>query len=71
MANFIKNNRRHTRTDSDLEAFSHIQQSGGFEKIISQLISFTKYVNEVFLSYYLRFLLKKINRVKLTCLTTV
>merc|ERR1712062_328599 len=57
MANFITIHRRHTRTDSDLEAFSHIQQSGRFEKIIPQLISFTKYISEVFLSYYLRFLL--------------
>ena len=37
--------------DSDLEAFSRNLADGGFAILASQLAAFTKYLNEVFLSY--------------------
>ena len=38
-------------TDSDLEAFSRNPADGSFAILASQLAAFTKYLNEVFLSY--------------------
>ena len=38
-------------TDSDLEAFSRDPTDGSFVAIAFQLATFTKYLNEVFLSY--------------------
>ena len=37
--------------DSDLEAFSHNPADGSFAALAFQLAAFTKYLNEVFLSY--------------------
>ena len=37
--------------DSDLEAFSRNPADGSFAILASQLAAFTKYLNEVFLSY--------------------
>ena len=37
--------------DSDLEAFSRNPTDGSFAVLASQLAAFTKYLNEVFLSY--------------------
>jgi len=37
--------------DSDLEAFSRNPTDGSFAVLASQLATFTKYLNEVFLSY--------------------
>ena len=37
--------------DSDLEAFSHYPADGSFAALAFQLAAFTKYLNEVFLSY--------------------
>ena len=37
--------------DSDLEAFSRNPTDGSFAVLTSQLAAFTKYLNEVFLSY--------------------
>ena len=37
--------------DSDLEAFSHNPTGGSFEVLAVQLAAFTKYLNELFLSY--------------------
>jgi hypothetical protein len=37
--------------DSDLEAFSRNPADGSFEVLAFQLAAFTKYLNEVFLSY--------------------
>jgi hypothetical protein len=37
--------------DSDLEAFSRDPTDGSFAAIAAQLAAFTKYLNEVFLSY--------------------
>ena len=37
--------------DSDLEAFSRNPADGSFAVLASQLATFTKYLNEVFLSY--------------------
>ena len=37
--------------DSDLEAFSHYPTRGSFAVLAFQLAAFTKYLNEVFLSY--------------------
>ena len=37
--------------DSDLDAFSRIPTDGSFAVLASQLATFTKYLNEVFLSY--------------------
>ena len=40
--------------DSNLEAFSRIPSGGRFVLLASRLITFTMYLNEVFLSYWLR-----------------
>ena len=40
-----------SRLDSDLEAFSHYPADGSFAALAFQLAAFTKYLNEVFLSY--------------------
>ena len=37
--------------DSDLEAFSRYPTDGSFAALAFQLAAFTKYLNEVFLSY--------------------
>ena len=37
--------------DSDLEAFSRNPTDDSFVELASQLTTFTKYLNEVFLSY--------------------
>ena len=37
--------------DSDLEAFSRNPTDGSFATLAFQLVAFTKYLNEVFLSY--------------------
>jgi hypothetical protein len=37
--------------DSDLEAFSRNPTDGSFAVLAFQLATFTKYLNEVFLSY--------------------
>ena len=42
---------RITSMDSDLEAFSRNPADGSFAALASQLAAFTKYLNEVFLSY--------------------
>ena len=39
------------RMDSDLEAFSHNPTDDSIATIAAQLIAFTMYLNEVFLSY--------------------
>ena len=39
------------RMDSDLEAFSHNPTDDSFAALASQLAAFTKYLNELFLSY--------------------
>ena len=39
------------RMDSDLEAFSHNPTDDSFVVLAFQLATFTKYLNEVFLSY--------------------
>ena len=43
--------RRLASMDSDLEAFSRNPTDGSFAVLTSQLAAFTKYLNEVFLSY--------------------
>ena len=40
-----------SRLDSDLEAFSHNPTDDSIATIAAQLIAFTMYLNEVFLSY--------------------
>ena len=40
-----------SRLDSDLEAFSHNPTDDSFVVLAFQLATFTKYLNEVFLSY--------------------
>ena len=39
------------RMDSDLEAFSHNPTDDSIATLAAQLIAFTMYLNEVFLSY--------------------
>ena len=41
----------YARMDSDLEAFSHNPTDDSIATIAAQLIAFTMYLNEVFLSY--------------------
>ena len=41
----------HARMDSDLEAFSHNPADDSVAPVAAQLIAFTMYLNEVFLSY--------------------
>ena len=41
----------HARMDSDLEAFSHNPADDSVATVAAQLIAFTMYLNEVFLSY--------------------
>ena len=43
-------------TDADLEAFNRNPAGGSFAALIFQLAVFTTYLNEVFLSYWLRLL---------------
>ena len=41
----------YARMDSDLEAFSHNPTDDSIATLAAQLIAFTMYLNEVFLSY--------------------
>ena len=49
----LGNGRQHcmSSTDSDLEAFNRNPTDGSFTTVAFQLTAFTKYLNEVFLSY--------------------
>ena len=46
-----KGKHRLSSKDSDLEAFSRNPADGSFTALAFQLAAFTKYLNEVFLSY--------------------